>query len=235
MSLSDERLEEIASSLGKSTVYGEITSALRELQSLRAQPSPRERERIADRIVRDVMELPDRNSPDDTPDMMLVTGEELHNIVCERLDTYDPTTQPFDEPLRHVDTEPSPREGKIKHMVDRFLGWRLPENFSPDAGISFKATFNEHTPWPMKHEPTGTNLFDSEQAEAMVRYMIEGMPKEQPSPREVALERLLEQAQACILGDTPEDMTHEEARQDTLEKIKRALTLDPPRRKGGRA
>jgi hypothetical protein len=42
MSLSDERLEEIASSLGKSTVYGEITSALRELQSLRAQPSPRE-------------------------------------------------------------------------------------------------------------------------------------------------------------------------------------------------
>jgi hypothetical protein len=24
---------------------------------------------------------------------------------------------------------------QIKHMVNRFLGWRLPENFQPDAGI----------------------------------------------------------------------------------------------------
>lgn len=67
-------------------------------------------------------------------------------------------------------------EDQIKHMVDRFLGWRLPENFSPDAGISFKAEFNEHTPWPMKHEPVGTNLFDALQAAEMVRYMIEGLP-----------------------------------------------------------
>lgn len=65
---------------------------------------------------------------------------------------------------------------QIKHMVDRFLGWKLPENFSPDAGISFKATFNEHTAHPMKHGPSGTNLFDATQAEAMVRYMIDGMP-----------------------------------------------------------
>jgi len=61
-------------------------------------------------------------------------------------------------------------------MVDRFLGWKLPENFRPDAGISFKATFNEHTAHPMKHEPSGTNLFDAVQAEGMVRYMTEGMP-----------------------------------------------------------
>lgn len=67
-------------------------------------------------------------------------------------------------------------EGQIKHMVDRFLGWRLPENFNPDAGISFKKTFNEHTAHPMKHEPIGTNLFDAEQATAMVRYMIAGLP-----------------------------------------------------------
>src|SRR5580700_8891848 len=61
---------------------------------------------------------------------------------------------------------------RIKHMVDRFLRWRLPENFAPDAGISFKAAFNENTPHPMKHEPTGTNLFDAVQAEAMIRYMV---------------------------------------------------------------
>ena len=65
---------------------------------------------------------------------------------------------------------------QIKHMVDRFLCWDLPENFNPDAGISFKPTFNEHTPHPMRHEPSGTNLFDATQAEAMVRFMVKGMP-----------------------------------------------------------
>lgn len=67
-------------------------------------------------------------------------------------------------------------DDQLKHMVERFLGWRLPENFNPDAGISFKNTFNENTPYPMKHEPTGTNLFDYGQAEEMVRYMVESMP-----------------------------------------------------------
>ncbi len=68
---------------------------------------------------------------------------------------------------------------QIAHMVNRFLGWRLPENFNPDAGISFKAEFNENTPWPMRHEPTGTNLFDATQADAMVHHMVDGLP---PSP-----------------------------------------------------
>ena len=70
------------------------------------------------------------------------------------------------------------KNDQIKHMVDRFLGWRLPENFNPDGGISFKKTFNENTPHPMKHEPVGTNLFDASQAEEMVRYMVEGIPGE---------------------------------------------------------
>ncbi|WP_292636770.1 hypothetical protein [Mesorhizobium sp.] len=67
-------------------------------------------------------------------------------------------------------------EAQIKYMVDRFLQWRLPENFSPDAGISFKKTFNESSQFgPMEHNPIGTNLFDATQAEAMVRNMLEGM------------------------------------------------------------
>lgn len=65
---------------------------------------------------------------------------------------------------------------QIKHMAGRFLAWRLPDDFNPDAGISFKPEFNEHTKWPGRHEPTGTNLFCADQAEAMVRHMIEGMP-----------------------------------------------------------
>ena len=67
-------------------------------------------------------------------------------------------------------------EAQINYMVDRFLGWRLPDNFGPDGGISFKREFNEHTAHPMKYEPTGTNLLDASQAHAMVRYLIQGMP-----------------------------------------------------------
>ena len=63
---------------------------------------------------------------------------------------------------------------QIKAMVNRFLQWRLPADFAPDGGISFKATFNEHTAHPMRHEPVGTNLFNAVQAEAMVRHMLEG-------------------------------------------------------------
>ena len=66
-------------------------------------------------------------------------------------------------------------EDQIKHMADRFLGWRLPKDFSPDAGISFKPTFNDHMPAPMRHEPVGTNLFDAAQTAEMVRYMVEGL------------------------------------------------------------
>lgn len=64
-------------------------------------------------------------------------------------------------------------ESIIKGAVDRFLGWRLPGDFSPDAGISFKKEFNEHTGHPMKYEPRGTNLFDANQAEAMIRYILQ--------------------------------------------------------------
>jgi hypothetical protein len=78
---------------------------------------------------------------------------------------------------------------QIKHMANRFLCWRLPENFRPDAGISFKPTFNDHMDPPMKHNPIGTNLFDADQAEAMVRYMVEGIDATHSS-RSVRVEHL---------------------------------------------
>ena len=81
------------------------------------------------------------------------------------------------------------RDGKavvanIEAMTRRFLGWRLPENFNPDAGISFKAEFNEGTAWPMKHVPTGTNLFGYNQAKQMVEYILAASPYAQPSAHE---------------------------------------------------
>jgi hypothetical protein len=66
-------------------------------------------------------------------------------------------------------------EDEIKHMTDRFLGWRLPANFNPDGGISFTPTGNPGTAHEYKREPSGTNLLDAVQAAAMVRYMAEGM------------------------------------------------------------
>lgn len=71
------------------------------------------------------------------------------------------------------------KDDLVKHMTNRFLGWRLPEDFRPDDGISFEPFFNVE--WnakqgkpPQRRTPTGTNLFTSTQAEAMVRYIIDG-------------------------------------------------------------
>ena len=60
---------------------------------------------------------------------------------------------------------------EIKYMVNRFLGWRLPEHFNPDCGISFKPDPR----WTVPMQPIGTNLFSAEQAEQMVRYMLDGI------------------------------------------------------------
>lgn len=80
------------------------------------------------------------------------------------------------QPLYAAPPAPAVTEGMVDHMVSRFLQWKLPEAFCPDGGISFKADYNENTPWPMRHEPVGTNLFDFGQASDMVRYMLEGLP-----------------------------------------------------------
>ena len=126
-------------------------------------------------------------------------GANMHKIGgCRRfLDALSNAAngQPFDvdallpydseEPVCFTDvqpaqpeTRPASAEPQIKQMVERFLQWKLPENFNPDCGISFKKMFNENTPHPMKHEPVGTNLFDADQVEAMIRYILELPAKE---------------------------------------------------------
>lgn len=44
-----------------------------------------EHDQFVNAVLRDVAELPDRTSPEDEPDMMLVTAEELKTILCTRL------------------------------------------------------------------------------------------------------------------------------------------------------
>ncbi len=68
----------------------------------------------------------------------------------------------------------------IEHMTQRFLQWRLPDNFAPDAGISFNPYFNveymaKQGKPPMRHQPVGTNLLCFDQAKEMVVFMLEGI------------------------------------------------------------
>ena len=67
--------------------------------------------------------------------------------------------------------------GSLDDAVNRFLRWKLPENFSPDAGISFNPEYNveymaKQGKPPMRHEPTGTNLFNADQARQMIEHIL---------------------------------------------------------------
>ena len=74
-------------------------------------------------------------------------------------------------------------EEQIKHMVDRFLCWRLPDDFAPDCGIHFDAdAAKKLNPRNARYEPIGTNLLTATQAEVMVRHMLEGLPAPSGQP-----------------------------------------------------
>lgn len=71
-------------------------------------------------------------------------------------------------------------------MVNRFLGWKLPEDFAPDCGITFKPMRNEHMPWGGdKNEPVGTNLLTAVQARAMLEHVL-AEPTVQPHVKTAA-------------------------------------------------
>jgi hypothetical protein len=73
--------------------------------------------------------------------------------------------------------EGSMTEDQIKHMANRFLNWKLPDGFNPDGGISFEKIGNKGTPHEYTREPVGTNLIGYTEAVAMVRHMLEDLPK----------------------------------------------------------
>jgi hypothetical protein len=97
--------------------------------------------------------------------------QQMERIVAEK-----------DAEIEQLKMEKRMTDEQIKYMVDRFLGWKLPSNFNPDGGISFKTTFNDHLPQPMKNEPVGTNLLDAMQADAMVRHMVTRLPRSRNRP-----------------------------------------------------
>lgn len=70
---------------------------------------------------------------------------------------------------------------QIKHLVERFLAWPLPNDFTPDCGISFDRGGQYYGPWLVLNKPSGTNLLNASQAEAMVRHMLEDLPASTPA------------------------------------------------------
>ena len=59
----------------------------------------------------------------------------------------------------------------IDELVNRFLRWKLPEDFSPDGGITYnKIQYPPHTTYT--YIPVGTNLFTADQAKAMFEYLL---------------------------------------------------------------
>lgn len=76
-------------------------------------------------------------------------------------------------------------EAQIKHMTDRFLGWKLPDNFRPDGGVLFDPDgAKKLDPRNLRYAPYGTNLLDATQAAEMVRYMLEGLPADDEAQAE---------------------------------------------------
>lgn len=71
-------------------------------------------------------------------------------------------------------------EDQIKHMRDRFLHWPVPEGLNPDGGFrNYDPVINKGSEHEHRLQDTGTNLLDATQAEAMVRYLVEGLPADE--------------------------------------------------------
>ena len=98
---------------------------------------------------------------------------------------------------------------KIDEMVNRFLGWKLPKDFCPDAGISFKPSKPDGFDQP-GWCPIGTNLLTAEQARQMLA--------EVAPPDEEALE-LMEATANMLRGMTMDPAIPAHAKDAMRERI----------------
>ena len=71
----------------------------------------------------------------------------------------------------------------VKEAVNRFLGWKLPQDFAPDGGVIFNTMshqFDKSGYWP-----SGTNLLTEDQAKAMFEYCIAASHQPAAAPNEL--------------------------------------------------
>lgn len=109
---------------------------------------------------------------DEQLDELLVRAEKSQTVLL-RIDQFR------DLVLQAKSPSSAERATVTDEMVDRFLAWRLPEDFHPDAGISFSPYFNveynaKHGKPPQRHQPIGTNLFTADQARRMLEHVLQG-------------------------------------------------------------
>lgn len=60
----------------------------------------------------------------------------------------------------------------LDKLVDRFLGWKVPETFGPDCGVSFT---KPNSVYPEGY-PVGTNLLTAVEAKAMFQHVASNLP-----------------------------------------------------------
>jgi hypothetical protein len=108
-------------------------------------------------------------------------------LIARWLAVADAAIKSLARPSTPEDSNP-PQGATMKvtdEMVSRFLCWRLPDDFAPDAGITFKRVYNESSPMgPSVHEPVGTNLLTAPQARAMLEHVLSGSVHPAEAPNE---------------------------------------------------
>lgn len=112
----------------------------------------------------------DRNESgsDIKPDLLYLDHlltRELHDSHSD-LNIADPEAapEPFDFQSQGDYFAPN-----VRRMVDRFLAWKLPKNFSPDGFVKFDSESARNS----FYWPSGTNILDSEQAREMFMHALD--------------------------------------------------------------
>lgn len=98
---------------------------------------------------------------------------EMAKALLEHCDTVDEANGKLKQAPAALPKPPlgSSHFPSLDEMVTRFLGWRLPDDFFPDCGVTFVKP-NHPLSWP-----TGTNLLHAGQAKAMLTHILTGGAK----------------------------------------------------------
>jgi hypothetical protein len=110
-----------------------------------------------------------------------------------------------------------PEARGVEGMVNRFLCWKLPDDFAPDAGISF-------TPSPIQspgnlHWPVGTNLLTAAQARAMFEHCLAAAPSDVRVDGMVSLTAIKEVLQPLTDGRSTHNVHTRQVARDILQRI----------------
>lgn len=100
-------------------------------------------------------------------------GSDFSEIVNYRLTDIGEMERAAIAALQQAQQAQQPAENVVDHMVNRFLSWKLPQDFAPDCGISFAPLTNPE--WTHDVWPIGTNLLHAGQAKALVEHMLAGI------------------------------------------------------------